>query len=129
MTRHLILIIAILFILSSCRQDQYSDLGGYNQSKVDSAETDANSDIKKGDIHIIAYGTPDIFTNDITDSLAKCFGFYYKNGGCVIDVTSDAYSKIYNKVVTNYLTKQNGKDWLKRFENLSDSLVDAYYKR
>lgn len=113
--------------LSACRQNEAPDLGGYNQGKVDSAQGDALADIRKGDIHLIAYGTPDFFMMDKIDSLAKQYGFYYKNEGCVIDVTSDAYSKIYNKVMVDFLEKRNGKNWMKRFDRDADAIEKSVY--
>ncbi len=88
---------------------------------------DAETDIQRGDIHLINYGfpltAPDEFNAKLkVDSIEKKLGFYWKNYGCSVDSTSNALTQQYNEKIIKYLNNRNGIDWFIKYNDTADSI-------
>ena len=111
---------SLIFIIISCKE-------------VD-PNFDADGDIKKGDIHFIAYGfniePPNSNWRVIRqiDSLRLSYGFEYQNRGCIApDSIESIKMQEYNKQIERYLETKNGENWYKKYSHQLDSLNKLKY--
>ena len=96
---------------------EWVSLGNNEKDAADTWNFNAEDDIEKGNIRLLVYGElmPD---EDIQDSISKNYGFYfYRVAGCIIEDDIDAKADEYNKIMTEYLNKQNGSGWKDKFDN------------
>lgn len=87
---------------------------------------DAEADITKGDVHLIMYGLPNFEFVSTEQKLAKLYGFYFANRGCVVSGDEFECADIYNKKVIEFLSARNGEDWYQRFNQSLDSARLAF---
>ena len=93
----------------------------------------AYNDIKKNKVKILIAGltvkkessTPKYLVKRFEESMKKLsekYGFEYKNVGCTFPCSGE-----YNKIITEYLEKRNGKDWEEKYDEEVKKLKESYY--
>ena len=83
----------------------------------------AKRDIKNGNIRLLSYGLPIISSKDKEMEMVRMkYGFKSCNLGCGCTNEDLRTTGIYNKVIEEYLTKRNGKNWQVNFKREIDSL-------
>ncbi len=91
---------------------------------------DFRSDIINGDVTLITYGMQDYRYVSTQQILARQYGFYYSNLGCIVSDNDIECANIYNKNVIAFLSLRNGKKWYEEFNQRLDSACNAItYKR
>ncbi len=79
---------------------------------------DAQNDVKNDDVKKLGFGLPLPPQNTSqelelrkNDSVLKIYGLTRKNLGCVISPTMVKVSQEYEKLIADYLSERNGKNW------------------
>ncbi len=95
---------------------------------------DVESDIKKGDVHLLSYGydfdyNPNEKIKHQLDSVEKKFHVKYLNrSGCIIPDSIELLKiKEYNNKVIRHLEIINGANWYTKFLKQTDSLSQLIY--
>jgi hypothetical protein len=83
----------------------------------------AKRDIKNGNIKFVTFGLPIVCSKDDEIKMVmNKYGFKVSNIGCIVTNQEINAIETYNKVVEQYLTQQNGKNWRTTYQKEVDSL-------
>jgi len=83
----------------------------------------AKRDIKNGNIKFVSFGLPIVCSKDgEIQMVMNKYGFKVSNIGCIVTNQEINAIETYNKVVEQYLTQQNGKNWRTTYQKEVDSL-------
>ena len=83
----------------------------------------AKRDIMNGNIRLVNYGLPVITAKDNElDNVRAKYGFKSFNLGCTFSNKELRGTEAYNRVMEDYLTTRNGKNWRINFQREIDSI-------
>lgn len=117
------LLISILGAPTIQAQKQPKSSKTSKQTALPNPKADALQAIKEGKITILTYGHPPEYEYQVLeDSMAALYGFsYVAVADCIVDNAIVNYTKVYNDIISEHLSKKYGTDWEKcLYETIHD---------